>query len=527
MPGSWRAGSPRRPATAAACLRSPTRPRRRTCTGCACTCPTGPVCCRSSRRRWEPRASTSRTSSCTTCLPTAAAPWWSRSPARPRLSGPWRCWTRRATGRSRRPQSMSDDLLQVAPAGALVGELSVPGDKSISHRAVMVGARSDDRVTVTGVGAFRAMGVSIERVGDDGLVIEGVRMRGLRPPDGVIDVRNAGTLMRILPGILAGQSGTFTLDGDESIRRRPMRRIADPLERMGVSIETSEGLPPVTVHATGAVEPISYRPPVASAQVKSAVLFAGLFAERGVTVVEEAIATRDHTERMLQRAGVPVDRRPGYVGIAPVRELVLPEIAVPGDFSSAAPFIAAATILQGSRLTLRDISINPTRTGMLAALERMGARVGLFRRRLAAGEPVADIEVRPAELVATDIEAEIVPTLIDELPLMVLLASFARGTTTIRGAGELRVKESDRIATVVELLNTCGGHVTALPDGFEVLGVPHRLRGVRVDAAGDHRIAMLGAIVGVCSQEGVTVEGADALGVSFPDFADRLAAVVA
>jgi 3-phosphoshikimate 1-carboxyvinyltransferase len=411
---------------------------------------------------------------------------------------------------------MSEDLLQVAPAGALVGELSVPGDKSISHRAVMVGALSDERVTVTGFGAsadtlatveaFRAMGVPIERVGDDGLVIEGVGMRGLRPPDGVIDVRNAGTLMRILPGILAGQSGTFTLDGDESIRRRPMRRIADPLERMGVSIETSEGLPPVTVHATGAVEPISYRPPVASAQVKSAVLFAGLFAERGVTVV---------------------DRRPGYVGISPVRELVLPEIAVPGDFSSAAPFIAAATILQGSSLTLRDISINPTRTGMLAVLERMGARVGLFRRRLAAGEPVADIEVRPAELVATDIEAEIVPSLIDELPLMVLLASFARGTTTIRGAGELRVKESDRIATVVELLNTCGGHVTALPDGFEVLGVPHRLRGGRVDAAGDHRIAMLGAIVGVCSQEGVTVEGADALGVSFPDFADRLAAVVA
>ena len=420
---------------------------------------------------------------------------------------------------------MSEDLLQVAPAGALVGELSVPGDKSISHRAVMVGALSDDRVTVTGFGAsadtlatvdaFRAMGVPIEGVGDDGLVIEGVGMRGLRPPDGVIDVGNAGTLMRILPGILAGQSGTFTLDGDESIRRRPMRRIADPLERMGVSIETSEGLPPVTVHATGAVEPISYRPPVASAQVKSAILFAGLFAERGVTVVEEAIATRDHTERMLQRAGVPVDRRPGYVGISPVRELVLPEIAVPGDFSSAAPFIAAATILQGSSLTLRDVSINPTRTGMLAVLERMGARVGLFRRRLAAGEPVADIE------------AEIVPTLIDELPLMVLLASFARGTTTIRGAGELRVKESDRIATVVELLNTCGGHVTALPDGFEVLGVPHRLRGGRVDAAGDHRIAMLGAIVGVCSQEGVTVEGADALGVSFPDFADRLAAVVA
>jgi 3-phosphoshikimate 1-carboxyvinyltransferase len=428
-------------------------------------------------------------------------------------------------------------LLRVAPAGALVGELTVPGDKSISHRAVMVASLSDDRVTVTGFGAsadtlatvdaFRSMGVPIERVGDDRLVIDGVGMRGLREPNGPIDVRNAGTLMRILPGILAGQTGTFVLDGDDSIRRRPMQRIADPLAQMGVRLETSDGLPPVTVHADGRVQPLSYRPAVASAQVKSCVLFAGLYAEQGMTVVEEPIATRDHTERMLQRAGVPVDRRPGRVAVSPVRELVLPEIPVPGDFSSAAPFIAAATILQGSNLTLRDISINPTRTGMLAVLERMGARVGLFGRRWSAGEPVADIEVRPAELVATDIEAEMVPSLIDELPLLVLMASFAHGTTTIRGAGELRVKESDRIRTVVELMNLIGGHVTELQDGFRVLGVPHRLRGGQVDAAGDHRIAMLGAIAGVCSQQGVSVEGAEALAVSFPDFAERLAAVSA
>jgi 3-phosphoshikimate 1-carboxyvinyltransferase len=427
--------------------------------------------------------------------------------------------------------------LTVRPAGALVGELTVPGDKSISHRAVMVGALSDDQVTVTGFGAsadtlatvdaFRSMGVEIERRGDDGLLIGGVGMRGLREPDGPIDVGNAGTLMRILPGILAGQRGTFVVDGDESIRRRPMGRIAEPLGQMGVRVETTDGLPPVTVHATGEVSPISFQPAVASAQVKSSVLFAGLFAEHGMTAVEEPIATRDHTERMLQRAGVPVDRRPGHVAVSPVRELVLPEIPVPGDFSSAAPFIAAATILQGSNLTIRGVSINPTRTGMLAVLERMGARVGLFGRRWAAGEPVADIEVRPAELVATDIEPELIPSLIDELPLLVLLASFARGTTTIHGAGELRVKESDRIATVVELLSTVGGRVKALEDGFQVQGVPHRLRGGRVDAAGDHRIAMLGAIAGVCSQEGVSVDGADALAVSFPDFAERLAAVSA
>jgi 3-phosphoshikimate 1-carboxyvinyltransferase len=401
----------------------------------------------------------------------------------------------------------------------------------------MVGALNDEDVTVTGFGAsadtlatvdaFRSMGVEIDRRGEDRLVISGVGMRGLREPDGPIDVRNAGTLMRILPGILAGQRGTFVLDGDESIRRRPMGRIAEPLGQMGVRVDTTDGLPPVTVHATGEVSPISFQPAVASAQVKSSVLFAGLFAEHGMTVVEEPIATRDHTERMLQRAGVPVDRRPGRVAVSPVRELVLPEIPVPGDFSSAAPFIAAATILQGSNLTIRDVSINPTRTGMLAVLERMGARVGLFGRRWAAGEPVADIEVRPAELVATDIEPELIPSLIDELPLLVLLASFARGTTTIRGAGELRVKESDRIATVVELLSTVGGRVKALEDGFQVQGVPHRLRGGRVDAAGDHRIAMLGAIAGVCSQEGVSVDGADALAVSFPDFAERLAAVSA
>jgi 3-phosphoshikimate 1-carboxyvinyltransferase len=427
--------------------------------------------------------------------------------------------------------------LRVAPAGALHGELGVPGDKSISHRAVMVGSLADERVTVAGFGAsedtlatvaaFRALGVRIERRGDDGLVIDGVGLRGLAAPDGPIDVGNAGTLIRMLPGILAGQSGTFVLDGDESIRRRPMRRIAEPLARMGVRVETSDGRAPLTVHGVGETEPITYRLPVASAQVKSAVLFAGLYAARGMTTVEEPLATRDHTERMLQRAGVPVDRRPGRVAVSPVRELVLPHIDVPGDFSSAAPFIVAATLLQGSNLTLRDVSINSTRTGLLAVLERMGGRVGLFRRRWAAGEPTADIEVRPAELVATEVEPELVPSLIDELPLVALAACFARGTTVVRGAGELRLKESDRIDTVATVLRSMGGHVRALEDGFEIRGVPRRLRGGRVDAAGDHRVAMLAAVAGACSQEGATIDGADALAVSFPDFADRLAAVSA
>jgi 3-phosphoshikimate 1-carboxyvinyltransferase len=424
-----------------------------------------------------------------------------------------------------------------APAGAISGELAVPGDKSISHRAVMVASLCDGEVAVEGFGAsadtmatveaMRALGVEIEQPAPDALRIRGVGLRGLRAPAERIDVHNAGTLMRLLPGILAGQTGEFVLDGDESIRRRPMGRIAAPLEQMGVALETTEGCPPVRMSVSGVVEPITYRLPVASAQVKSCVLLAGLFTGHGMTIVEEPVPTRDHTERMLRQAGAPVDRRPGRVAVSPVATLHLDDVQVPGDFSSAAPFIVAATVVQGSGLTLRGIGINPTRTGLLTVMERMGARVGLFNRRLAGAEPVADIEVRPAELVATEVEPEIVPGLIDELPLVALLACFAHGVTTIRGAGELRVKESDRIATVATALNAVGGHVTALEDGFRIRGVPSRLRGGTVDAAGDHRVAMLGAVAGVCSQHGVDVHGSDALGVSFPDFGDRLAGVTA
>ena len=430
---------------------------------------------------------------------------------------------------------MSAPGARFRPAGAISGELSVPGDKSISHRAVMVASLCDGPVDVLGFGAsadtlatvstMRGLGVKIERPDKDVLRVHGVGLRGLQEPENRIDVENAGTLMRLLPGILAGQMGEFVLDGDASIRRRPMGRIAGPLAEMGIALETTDGCPPVRMHVTGEVAPVTYRLPVASAQVKSCVLLAGLFAERGMTVVEEPVPTRDHTERMLREAGVPVDRKPGRVAVSPVTRLELDEVRVPGDFSSAAPFIVAATVVQGSGLTLRGIGINPTRTGLLAVLERMGARVGLFNRRLAGAEPVADIEVRPAELVAADVEPELVPALIDELPLVALLACFARGETTIRGAGELRVKESDRIATVVAALNAVGGHVEALEDGFRIRGVPARLRGGNVDAAGDHRVAMLGAIAGVCSQQGVDVHGSDALGVSFPDFPERLAGV--
>ncbi|HEY7258960.1 MAG TPA: 3-phosphoshikimate 1-carboxyvinyltransferase [Gaiellales bacterium] len=432
---------------------------------------------------------------------------------------------------------MNDAGLRIHPAGGLTGELAVPGDKSVSHRAVLLGAISSGAVHVRGFGAsadtlstvaaVETLGVEVEQTSETDLLVHGAGLRGLTAPDGPIDVGNAGTLIRLLPGILAGQVGTFELTGDASIRSRPMERIAEPLRRMGVDVETTDGRPPIRVGGTGRTEPIAYELPVASAQVKSCVLLAGLFAGRGVTEVVEPIPTRDHTERMLRAAGVAVDRGAGRVAVSPAQELRLGEIDVPGDFSSAAPFIVAATALSGSNLTLRDVGVNPTRTGLLTVMERMGARVGVFRRRLASGEPVADIEVRPAELVAADIEPELVPLLVDELPLVALLACFAHGVTTIRGASELRVKESDRIAATASALNAVGGHVEPLEDGFRIRGVPTRLRGGHVDAAGDHRVAMLGAVAGVCSQEGVEVRGADVLGVSFPDFADRLAAVSA
>jgi len=432
---------------------------------------------------------------------------------------------------------MSEPGLRIHPAGGLTGELAVPGDKSVSHRAVLLGAISSGSVHVRGFGAsadtlstvaaVEALGVEVEQTGETDLVIHGAGLRGLKAPDAPIDVGNAGTLIRLLPGILAGQPGAFELTGDASIRSRPMERIAEPLRRMGVDVQTTAGRPPIRVAGPGRTEPIAYELPVASAQVKSCVLFAGLFAGRGVTEVIEPIPTRDHTERMLRAAGVPVDRGAGRVAVSPVQELRLGEVDVPGDFSSAAPFIVAATALSGSNLTLRDVGVNPTRTGLLTIMERMGARVGVFRRRLAGGEPVADIEVRPSELVAADVEPELVPLLVDELPLVALLACFAHGVTTIRGAAELRVKESDRIQATAAALNAVGGHVEPLEDGFRIRGVPTRLRGGHVDAAGDHRVAMLGAVAGVCSQEGVEVLGADVLGVSFPDFADRLAAVSA
>jgi 3-phosphoshikimate 1-carboxyvinyltransferase len=303
-----------------------------------------------------------------------------------------------------------------------------------------------------------------------------------------------------------------------------MRRIADPLMRMGAEVKTDGGRLPLAIEARS-LRPIRYEPSIASAQVKSCVLLAGLYASDGPTTVVEPVATRDHTERILRAAGARLRSEPGGVEVWPAARLDPLQLDVPGDFSAAAPFVVAATLLPGSRLRLARVGVNPTRTGLLDVLERMGARISLFNRRTVGGEPVADLEVTHADLVATEIGPGEVPSLVDELPLVALAASFARGVTEVRGAEELRHKETDRIDAVVEELRRVGVRIEARPDGFVVTGVPSRPRGGKVDARGDHRIAMLGAIAGAVSREGVEVEGAESAAISFPGFYDLLDSV--
>ena len=422
--------------------------------------------------------------------------------------------------------------MRVEPAASLVGHVVVPGDKSISHRAVLIGALGEGETGVHGFGragdtqatveGVRALGVEVEDVADDDLVVHGVGLRGLRAA--TVDCGNSGTLMRLLAGVVAGQEGEFTLTGDDSLSTRPMERIAAPLRQMGANIETTDGHAPLVIGGSAALRGIEVEPDVASAQVKSAILLAGLNAERPTTVVER-IPTRDHTELMLEAAGAHIRRSSSSVTVEPSGALRLDEVVVPGDFSSAAPLLVAAALVPGSDLTLHDLGVNPRRTGLLAVLERMGARVSVFDRRRVGGEPVASVQVQPGELVATEIEAAEVPALVDELPLVALLASHARGETRVAGARELRVKETDRIEAVTDGLRPLGARIHSRDDGWTVTGVPARLRGGRVDARGDHRIAMLGAVAGLASREGVAIEGADTAAISFPGFYELLESV--
>jgi 3-phosphoshikimate 1-carboxyvinyltransferase len=417
------------------------------------------------------------------------------------------------------------------PATSLRGDLAVPGDKSISHRALLLAAIADGESEIRGFGrsadtlstaaALAGLGAGVVHEGEV-VRVRGAGLRGLRPADAPVDCGNAGTLIRLLAGILAGQAGRFELVGDESLSRRPLERVAAPLRLMGAHIETTDGHAPLRIDG-GTLEPIRYELPVASAQAKSCVLLAGLYTSRGPTTVVEPAPSRDHTERMLQAAGARVARRPLEASVWPVERLQPLDLDVPGDFSSAAPFLAAATLLPGSEVRLHGVGVNPTRIGFLHVLERMGARISVYKRRTTGGEPVADLEVAASELTATEIGPGEVPALIDELPLFALCAALAHGESVVRGAQELRVKESDRIETVTNALRAAGGHVSATYDGFTVRGVPTRPQGGGVvESAGDHRIAMLGALAGLVSRAGVEVRDAECVGVSFPGFFETL-----
>jgi 3-phosphoshikimate 1-carboxyvinyltransferase len=426
------------------------------------------------------------------------------------------------------------------PAGPLRGELRPPPDKSVSHRAALIGGMADGPTRITGfldsedtratLRAVAAVGADV-REGDrddhGGLFVEveGVGLRGARPAS--IDVGNAGTLLRIMPGWLAGQpKGEWTFDGDDSIRRRPVDRIAEPLRLMGADVDCRDGrLPPLRLRGSR-LQGIDYEMPIASAQVKSCLLLAGLLA-KNETAIHEPIQTRDHTERMLAAMGASLHREGDALIISPAERLEAGDVPVPGDFSSAAFFIAGALLVPGSAVALREVGINRNRIGLLAILARMGVEMGgahdegkamtVHEIREPGPEPIATLHVGSAGLHGTEVTAVDVPATIDELPLLALLACFAEGETVLEGAAELRAKESDRISGVVEGLSGLGADIEARPDGFAVRGTSG-LRGGRLDALGDHRLAMLGAIAGLASEEGVEVEGFEAVAVSYPGF---------
>ena len=425
------------------------------------------------------------------------------------------------------------------PAERLRGEIVAPPDKSISHRAALLGAMADEPVRISGyldaadtnatLHAVQQLGALAE-VRTDEVVLRGVGLREPREVTNAIDVGNAGTLMRLLPGWLAGQDGrAWMIDGDDSIRRRPVDRIADPLRRMGASIDaTASRYAPFTVYGAR-LRAIAYDLPVASAQVKSCVLLAGLLAD-GSTTVTEPIPARDHTERMLARAGVSIHRHGRHITVAPTDELELADVHVPGDLSSAAFAVTAGLIVPGSRLVVRDVGVNWTRAGFLRIVERMGGIViGDLEAEpvdeIPIEEPITDLDVTAGPLVGTVVEPHEVPLAIDELPLVALLGCFAEGETVVRGAGELRLKESDRITAVVEGLRAVGAEIEATRDGFVVSGTGG-LRGGTLDARGDHRLAMMGAVAGLASTEGVCVVGMDAAEVSYPRFAEDFATLV-
>jgi len=424
---------------------------------------------------------------------------------------------------------------ELAPGGALRGELSVPGDKSISHRAVMLAALAEGETEIEGflegadslatLAAFRAMGVEAEGPDQGRLQVKGVGLQGLRKPGHALDVGNSGTSMRLLSGLLAGQRFASTLIGDASLSRRPMGRVIDPLTQMGARIEaTSEGRAPLRLLPAKQLVGIDYQLPVASAQVKSSLLLAGLYAQ-GETCVTEPAPTRDHTERMLTAFGYPLQRQGNRVCLRGGGRLIATPIRIPADISSAAFFLVGASIAQGSDLTLTQVGMNPTRIGVINILRQMGADISIERQRELGGEPVADLRVRAASLRGIAIPEEQVPLAIDEFPALFVAAACADGETLLSGAAELRVKESDRIQVMADGLSRLGVAVEPRPDGMLIrgLGAAGLLGGGRIAAHADHRIAMAFAISALRATAPIQIEDCANVETSFPNFADLAA----
>lgn len=421
----------------------------------------------------------------------------------------------------------------VSPASSVSGVLAVPGDKSISHRSIILGALAHGPTMVEHflesndsfctLEAFRKMGVSIEPLKEEQYLIKGVGLRGLSAPLEPLQMGESGTTMRLLLGVLAGQSFRATLVAETSLTRRPMLRVVAPLRQMGARIEGKNGgeYAPITIQG-GGLRPIRYESPIASAQVKSAILLAGLYAS-GETVITEPYLSRDHTEHMLVRFGVPVRRQGKSISVKGPARLMGQKIRIPGDFSSAAFFIAAASLIPNSSLLLKDVNLNPTRTGLLTILSQMGAKVQVMHKEVT-DEPRGDLQVESSGLKGTTAPAELLPTLIDEVPVLMVAAALAEGTTTILGAGELRVKETDRIVSMATGLRAMGAQVITKGNDVVIQGVA-KLHSARVHSYGDHRTAMALVVAGLTAEGETTLEESDCITKSFPNFARCLESV--
>ena len=431
-------------------------------------------------------------------------------------------------------QSHQDLVIDPAKITGLRGKITIPGDKSISHRSLMLGAIAEGETVIHGLllgedprstaSCFRAMGVEISQLNSEKVIVKGRGLGNLEEPLEILDAGNSGTTIRLMLGLLAGHRDRFfVVTGDASLRSRPMSRVVKPLKEMGAQIwgRKANSLAPLAVSGES-LQPIHYYSPVASAQVKSCLLLAGLLTEGKTTITEPALS-RDHSERMLRAFGanIEVDGETNSVTVTGYPTLTGQTVIVPGDISSAAFWLVAGAIVPNSELLIENVGINPTRTGVLQVLQAMGADITLENQRVVTGEPVADLRVKSSQLQATTIAGEIIPRLIDEIPILAVAAVFAQGTTIIKDAEELRVKESDRLTVMATQLDRLGAKVTELPDGLEITGGTG-LFGTEVDSFTDHRIAMSLAIAALNSRQPTTIHHAEAAGISYPDFVSTL-----